>query len=68
MIANDDVIYATTKPIGKVYKLRAKVKYPAKKLLHELYYNMEEVPKWNPTLLETRIIKVSFDYATTQTR
>jgi StAR-related lipid transfer protein 3 len=58
MMANNDVIYVTTKPIGKVYKLRAKVNYPAKKLLQDLFNNIEEVPKWNPTLLESRVIKV----------
>lgn len=59
-MANDDVIFVTSKAFGKVYKLRAKVNYPPKKLLHELYYKLEDVPKWNPTLLETRVLKVSF--------
>lgn len=54
----DDVIYTTTKNIGKVYKLRGKINYPPKKLLYELYYNLEDVPSWNPTLLESRTIKV----------
>lgn len=58
VMANNDVIYATTKSIGKVYKLRAKVNYPPKKLLHELFYKIEDVPQWNPTLLESKIIKV----------
>lgn len=59
VMANDDVIYVTTKAYGKVYKLRAKVNYAPKKLLHELYYKLENVPKWNPTLIETKILKVS---------
>lgn len=32
---------------------------PAKTLLHKLYYGIEEMPKWNPTVLEARVIKVS---------
>lgn len=56
--ASNDSIYTTTKSIGKVYKLRGQVNYPARKLLHELYYNIENVPSWNPTLLESKIIKV----------
>jgi StAR-related lipid transfer protein 3 len=59
VMANNDIIYATTKAIGKVYKLRAKVNHPAKKLLCELFYKIEELPSWNPTLLESRVIKVS---------
>lgn len=56
--ASNDTIFTTSKSIGKVYKLRGKVNYPARKLLHELYYNIENVPSWNPTLLESKIIKV----------
>uniref|UniRef100_A0A182RMY5 START domain-containing protein n=1 Tax=Anopheles funestus TaxID=62324 RepID=A0A182RMY5_ANOFN len=43
--------------IGKVYKLTAKIHYPARKLLEELFYKIEDVPKWNPTLLESKIIR-----------
>ncbi|XP_065085142.1 steroidogenic acute regulatory protein-like isoform X1 [Ochlerotatus camptorhynchus] len=43
--------------VGKIYKLTAKIHYPAKKLLQELYYKIEEVPNWNPTLLESKIIR-----------
>ncbi|XP_053677466.1 steroidogenic acute regulatory protein-like [Anopheles nili] len=43
--------------VGKVYKLTAKIHYPARKLLQELFYKIEEVPKWNPTLLESKIIR-----------
>uniref|UniRef100_A0A182WL09 START domain-containing protein n=1 Tax=Anopheles minimus TaxID=112268 RepID=A0A182WL09_9DIPT len=43
--------------IGKVYKLTAKIHYPARKLLEELFYKIEDVPKWNPTLLDSKIIR-----------
>lgn len=56
--ANNDIIYTTVKPIGKVYKLRGAVNYSAKKLLYELFYKIEDFPKWNPTLLESKILKV----------
>jgi hypothetical protein len=59
--ASNDTISTTVKSIGKIYKLRAKVKYPAQRLLYELFYNIEDVPTWNPTLLESKIIKVSFN-------
>lgn len=63
-LSGDDVIFTMAKSIGKVYKLRGKVNYPPKKLLHELYYKIEEVPSWNPTLLESRVIKVrNFTFA-----
>lgn len=53
-----DTIQSCTKDkVGKIYKLTGKVHYPAKKLLQELYYKIEEVPKWNPTLLESKIIR-----------
>ncbi|KAL5288711.1 STARD3 family protein [Megaselia abdita] len=42
--------------IGKVYRLTGRVRFPAKKLLHELFYRIEEVPIWNPTLLESKIV------------
>ncbi|XP_055609890.1 steroidogenic acute regulatory protein-like [Uranotaenia lowii] len=43
--------------VGKIYKLTAKINFPAKRLLQELYYKIEEVPNWNPTLLESKIIR-----------
>jgi hypothetical protein len=55
----NDTISTTTRTIGKVYKLTAKVNYSPKKLLQELFYNIETVPEWNPTLLESKIIRVS---------
>jgi StAR-related lipid transfer protein 3 len=58
--ASNDIIYTTVKSIGKVYKLKAIVNYSPKKLLYELFYKIENVPKWNPTLLELRVIKVRF--------
>lgn len=42
--------------IGKVYRLTGRIRFPAKKLLHELFYKIEEVPTWNPTLLESKIV------------
>lgn len=53
-----DTIQSCTKDkVGKIYKLTGKIHYPAKKLLQELYYKIEEVPRWNPTLLESKIIR-----------
>uniref|UniRef100_A0A336ML17 CSON003305 protein n=1 Tax=Culicoides sonorensis TaxID=179676 RepID=A0A336ML17_CULSO len=53
-----DTIKSTHKDrIGKVFKLTGTVKYPAKLLLKELFYNIEHVPTWNPTLLESKIVR-----------
>ncbi|XP_050074142.1 steroidogenic acute regulatory protein-like [Anopheles maculipalpis] len=43
--------------LGKVYKLTAKIHYPARKLLEVLFYKIEDVPKWNPTLVQSKIIR-----------
>ncbi|XP_067632843.1 uncharacterized protein [Eurosta solidaginis] len=42
--------------LGKIYRLTAHIKYPPKALLEELFYKIESIPKWNPTLLESKII------------
>lgn len=43
--------------LGKIYRLTARIRYPAKPLLEDLFYKIEEVPKWNPTLLESKIVR-----------
>lgn len=53
-----DTIQSTQRnQLGKIYKLTGRIKYPAKALLDELFYKIEEVPKWNPTLLESKIVR-----------
>lgn len=32
---------------------------PAKTLLHKLYYGIDKMPSWNPTVIEAKILKVS---------
>lgn len=55
-----DTIHSTQRDkIGKIYKLTARLKYPAKALMEELFYRIEDVPKWNPALLESKIVRVS---------
>lgn len=56
--ASEDIIYTSDKSFGKVYKLKAKVDYSPKKLLRELFYNIESISEWNSTVLESKIIKV----------
>ncbi|BFG06043.1 steroidogenic acute regulatory protein-like [Drosophila madeirensis] len=43
--------------IGKIYKLTARIKYPAKALMEDLFYRIEDCPKWNPALLESKIVR-----------
>uniref|UniRef100_A0A0K8VI31 Steroidogenic acute regulatory protein, mitochondrial n=1 Tax=Bactrocera latifrons TaxID=174628 RepID=A0A0K8VI31_BACLA len=52
-----DTIRSTQREkLGKIYRLTGRIKYPAKALLEELFYRIESVPKWNPTLLESKIV------------
>ncbi|XP_004537533.1 steroidogenic acute regulatory protein-like [Ceratitis capitata] len=52
-----DTIRSTQRDkMGKIYRLTASIKYPPKELLDELFYKIENVPKWNPTLLESKIV------------
>ncbi|TRY68621.1 hypothetical protein TCAL_12158 [Tigriopus californicus] len=41
----------------KVFKLTGKVMIPPKLLLEELFYQIEDVPSWNPTLKECKTIQ-----------
>ncbi|XP_061386196.1 steroidogenic acute regulatory protein-like [Musca vetustissima] len=47
--------------LGKVYKLRCHVKYPAKALANALLYDVADIPKWNPTVLESIKLKIFND-------
>lgn len=52
-----DTIRSTQREkLGKIYRLTGRIKYPPKALLEELFYRIESVPKWNPTLLESKIV------------
>lgn len=56
--AKGDTIQSTQRDkLGKVFRLTARIHFPAKKLLEHLFYKIEEIPKWNPTILESKIIK-----------
>ncbi|XP_011177889.1 steroidogenic acute regulatory protein-like [Zeugodacus cucurbitae] len=52
-----DTIRSTQRDkLGKIYRLTGRIKYPPKALMEELFYKIESVPKWNPTLLESKIV------------
>ncbi|XP_034478439.1 steroidogenic acute regulatory protein-like [Drosophila innubila] len=58
-----DTIHSTQRDkIGKIYKLTARLKYPAKALMEELFYRIEDVPKWNPALLESKKVRTINSY------
>lgn len=38
--------------------VKGRLKYPAKALCSELFYKIEEAPLWNPTILESKIVRV----------
>lgn len=39
--------------------LKGRLKYSPKALCEELFYKIEGQPHWNPTMLESKIVKVS---------
>ena len=41
----------------KVFKLTGYVDMSPRLLLEELFYKMEQVPAWNPTLTESRVVQ-----------
>lgn len=61
--ARGDRIYSSKREMGKVYRLTGTLKYSASALIYELFTKVEDVPKWNPTLLESKIIH-KIDYFT----
>lgn len=46
----------------KVFKLTGYVKISPRQLLEELFYKIEHVPSWNPTLVECRTIQPIDEY------
>nr|CAD7265058.1 unnamed protein product [Timema shepardi] len=42
----------------KIFKLTSPIDLPPKTLFAEMYHKIENVPSWNPTLKESRIIQV----------
>lgn len=55
-----DTIQSTHREkLGKIYRLTGRVNCSPKSLLEDLFYEIEDVPKWNPTLLESKILHVS---------
>jgi len=42
----------------KIFRITATIEIPPQLLYDELNHNIENVPKWNPTLLECRTLKV----------
>lgn len=42
-------------------RFQGQINLPAKTLLHKLYNGIDEMPRWNPTVLEAKILKVNID-------
>ena len=49
-----------TLPLKSIHYLwfQGIVDIPPKQLLNELFYNLTDLPKWNPTLLECRALQI----------
>ncbi|XP_035784499.1 steroidogenic acute regulatory protein-like [Anopheles albimanus] len=43
--------------LGKVYKVTGIIDFPAEKLLRELFYKIEDMPKWNPSIIVSKIMR-----------
>lgn len=41
------------------FLFQGQVNVPAKILLNKLYHGIEEMPSWNPAVIESKILKVS---------
>ena len=54
---NGDMVQVKTVKGKKLFKLTGYVRMSPRKLLEELFYKIEEVPRWNPTLTDCRIIQ-----------
>ena len=54
---NGDMVQVKTVKGKKLFKLTGYVRMAPRQLLEELFYKIEEVPGWNPTLTDSRIIQ-----------
>ena len=54
---NGDMVQVKTVKGKKLFKLTGYVRMSPRQLLEELFYKIEEVPSWNPTLTDCRIIQ-----------
>ena len=54
---NGDMVQVQTMKGKKLFKLTGYVRISPRQLLEELFYKIEEVPGWNPTLTDCRIIQ-----------
>ena len=54
---NGDMVQVRNVGKKKVFKLTGYVNMAPKLLLEELFYKMEQLPAWNPTLTESRVIQ-----------
>ncbi|ETN59759.1 Start1 [Anopheles darlingi] len=43
--------------LGKVYKVTGIIDYPAERLLRELFYKIEDMPKWNHSIIVSKIMR-----------
>ena len=54
---NGDMVHTRHVNKKKVFKLTGYVNMAPKLLLEELFYKMEQLPAWNPTLTESKVIQ-----------
>ncbi|XP_060517726.1 steroidogenic acute regulatory protein-like isoform X2 [Cylas formicarius] len=54
----DKVFTRNVPKVGKIFKLEAEVDASSKFLLEELYYKVQDFPKWNPAIKESHKIQI----------
>ncbi|XP_017769535.1 PREDICTED: stAR-related lipid transfer protein 3 [Nicrophorus vespilloides] len=54
---NDVIEVMELSKVGKIFKLTGVVKNTARCLLDELFYRVENIPKWNPALLDSHKVQ-----------
>ncbi|XP_069684676.1 steroidogenic acute regulatory protein, mitochondrial-like isoform X1 [Periplaneta americana] len=56
--ADGITVYSKHLPgVGKIFKLSSEIDYPPKELLNVICRNAENIPKWNPSVIESRVIE-----------
>ncbi|XP_076314879.1 steroidogenic acute regulatory protein-like [Tachypleus tridentatus] len=58
IFVNEDVVQSRqVSKYGKVFKFVGKIKITPQKVIHHLFYNIESMPEWNPTIKQIKVLQ-----------
>ncbi|XP_076309322.1 steroidogenic acute regulatory protein-like isoform X2 [Tachypleus tridentatus] len=58
IFVNEDVVQSRqVSKYGKVFKFVGKIKITPLKVIHHLFYNIESMPEWNPTIKQIKVLQ-----------